>query len=641
MPDVRMPDGVVVRFPDDMPPEQIRDLIAKKFPDAAGGGQAAPTAQGSALNTFGQGMTFGFGDELEGVSQGLHNVLFGKGSFGEGYEQGRDRVRGSVDAYREASPGKAMALEVAGAIPTALLPVGNVARGAGFGQKMIAGAKAGAAYGGLYGAGAAEGGPMERGAGAVVGAGMGGLTGLAAEPVAAGVRAAARKVAGPVRGLFNPNAEAARRVALARNADQLMPQPGLVPGDEAIAQRAGQPILNVDRGGEVTRALARSAANTSPEGRVALDAATSSRFEGQGSRVIDTVRRLVGGSSTAQNRELLQASARAANRPAYEAAYSAPGAASVWDEALQQLAGAPVVQSAMRQAAVTGRNKAALGGFSPIKSPFVTDPATGALRMTPNTRPTLQFWDHVKRNLDKMGTGEARQAARVLRDHLDELVPEYKIARRGAAQAFGAEDALDAGEKFVTSRMQNEEAARALTKMSTAERQLFREGFADALVRRVGEAGDRRNVVINGMFASPAARERIVIALGKERARELEAVLRIEGVMDMARHALGNSTSIRQYVELGLAGGTSAYGYATGDWRAAGLAIGGILTRHGVGLIDRNVAKKVGQMLASSDPNVVKNGIRTIARSDAMLDALRNAMAGTGAVAGQRAMAVQ
>jgi hypothetical protein len=35
MVDVRMPDGVVVRFPDDMPREQIRDMIATKFPQVA------------------------------------------------------------------------------------------------------------------------------------------------------------------------------------------------------------------------------------------------------------------------------------------------------------------------------------------------------------------------------------------------------------------------------------------------------------------------------------------------------------------------------------------------------------------------------------------------------------------------------
>jgi hypothetical protein len=35
MVDVRMPDGVVVRFPDDMPRDQIRDMIATKFPQVA------------------------------------------------------------------------------------------------------------------------------------------------------------------------------------------------------------------------------------------------------------------------------------------------------------------------------------------------------------------------------------------------------------------------------------------------------------------------------------------------------------------------------------------------------------------------------------------------------------------------------
>lgn len=35
MPNVRMPDGVVVAFPDDMPPEQIKSLIASKFPEVA------------------------------------------------------------------------------------------------------------------------------------------------------------------------------------------------------------------------------------------------------------------------------------------------------------------------------------------------------------------------------------------------------------------------------------------------------------------------------------------------------------------------------------------------------------------------------------------------------------------------------
>lgn len=42
MPIVKMPDGTQVRFPDEMPKEQIRDMILRKFPDA---GTAAPAQQ--------------------------------------------------------------------------------------------------------------------------------------------------------------------------------------------------------------------------------------------------------------------------------------------------------------------------------------------------------------------------------------------------------------------------------------------------------------------------------------------------------------------------------------------------------------------------------------------------------------------
>lgn len=43
MVDVKMPDGVVVRFPDDMPQDQIKAMIQQKFPDA--GKNAAPAAE--------------------------------------------------------------------------------------------------------------------------------------------------------------------------------------------------------------------------------------------------------------------------------------------------------------------------------------------------------------------------------------------------------------------------------------------------------------------------------------------------------------------------------------------------------------------------------------------------------------------
>jgi len=44
MPIVKMPDGTQVRFPDEMPREQIRDLIASKFPDVAARAAQGPQA---------------------------------------------------------------------------------------------------------------------------------------------------------------------------------------------------------------------------------------------------------------------------------------------------------------------------------------------------------------------------------------------------------------------------------------------------------------------------------------------------------------------------------------------------------------------------------------------------------------------
>lgn len=49
MPIVKMPDGTQVRFPDDMPAEQIKGMIATKFPEAAAAAQPKEPVSGSFL----------------------------------------------------------------------------------------------------------------------------------------------------------------------------------------------------------------------------------------------------------------------------------------------------------------------------------------------------------------------------------------------------------------------------------------------------------------------------------------------------------------------------------------------------------------------------------------------------------------
>ena len=56
MPVVRMPDGALVNFPDDMPQEEIKGLIASKFPDIA---TRSTAPEKGLLDTFGGGVSRG------------------------------------------------------------------------------------------------------------------------------------------------------------------------------------------------------------------------------------------------------------------------------------------------------------------------------------------------------------------------------------------------------------------------------------------------------------------------------------------------------------------------------------------------------------------------------------------------------
>jgi hypothetical protein len=101
-----------------------------------------------------------------------------------------------------------------------------------------------------------------------------------------------------------------------------------------------------------------------------------------------------------------------------------------------------------------------------------------AFRRGPNgvpTYPNLRFWDYAKRALDDAANAARRGGrneeastlsalSRQMRAELDRLVPSYARARSTAAAFFGAENALEAGQNFVTSKFRNQDAARELSK---------------------------------------------------------------------------------------------------------------------------------------------------------------------------------
>src|SRR5262249_43378425 len=155
---------------------------------------------------------------------------------------------------------------------TAALPIGKVAQGAGLLERTIQGAKTGAILGGIAGAGEGEGGgdTLVRGA---LGTGTGAAGGAIATPVMSGLEklggviynAAVKPGLNILRGLRNPDAEAARRIAGTLDRDARAGNAGFTRPEYYSLRASGEPVALIDRGGVATQDLARSAANTSPE----------------------------------------------------------------------------------------------------------------------------------------------------------------------------------------------------------------------------------------------------------------------------------------------------------------------------------------------------------------------------------------
>ena len=558
------------------------------------------------------------------------------------YERGRQTQLNDEQLAQEQHPVPYLAGQLTGALAAPLGAAGGTTAAARIGRSIAAGGVGG----GMYGAGDAVGHgedaatvAKDAAKGAVTGVAFGGVAGAGGHVIGKGID----KGVSIIRGTRDVDAEAGRRVIDAVRSDMESQGPQLSRDQIAAANAAGTPRAIVDTGGERTRALARSAANTSPEARQALTEVTQNRFEDQAPRVGSFIRRITGGANADADTQVLQAAAKAANKPAYAKAY-AQGSGGIWHQDLAQLLKSPDFAQAAQDATRTGANKAAAQGFTPVKNPFVFG-ADGSVRLAGNARPNLQFWDAVKQNLDDkigaaMRAGEKGHAADLLAlksqltAHLDTAVPAYKAARSGAAAFFGAEDALEAGQKFVMSNANINEARRAISKMSGPERELFARGFASDLADKIERTGDNRNVLNSIFLNNGPARQKINIALGAQRADQLEALLRAEHVVDQARKAVsGNSTTARQLAESGLAGGGAVAtfeGLKEHEFNpihvlTAALTFGAI--RHGAKVIDSRVARRVGEMLASNDPAVLTKGAKIVANSPEYLDALRRATA--------------
>jgi hypothetical protein len=105
----------------------------------------------------------------------------------------------------------------------------------------------------------------------------------------------------------------------------------------------------------------------------------------------------------------------------------------------------------------------------------------------------------------------------------------------------------------------------------------------------------------------------------------------------------GNSTTARQWIERGMAGGATGLGgvgaYESDPQKIGAAALFGALTagsRH----IDTKVARRVAEMLASDNPQILKAGTALVAKSKELREAFRTLNIPSARVGGIQAPAV-
>lgn len=600
-------------------PDQATALKALQQMGPAAPAPAPPRPKKSDWESLGrgalEGLSFGFDDEIgAGIS-----ALMG-GDFGQTLAESR-RLKSEA---REDNPWAYGIGTIGGALPTAVIPGGAIARGVQGGgrvlQAMKAGAGAGAAYGGLAGAGYADGGLADRGVGAAAGAGLGAALGGAFPLLGAGFGAAAKPVRDAVAARVNPRGYAARKVVERMS----------IPTEQAARRLERSPgMALMDVGGEGARNLARTVANTPGRGAQRLTTSGNLRAMAQGDRIKTQVGRVFADPDGYQAvKEGIIRARRHRAAPAYDAAYRTP---VPFTRELEALLNTPAGMRAMAAAKANSLNSR-----QPWAQWFLNVSDDGRI-LDARRVPDMPALDQIKRVLDDMVEGAMRQpdgspfaramqtpesrAIKSVRDDLldilDSAVPAYREARRIAGETIKWDEALEFGRKALN--MDSRVLRSKLATMTNDELEMARVGIAEAIRKRVDDAGFTHNALLK-IFSS------------REQIRRLKPFFRRAEDWTAFRKAMfeeakkrrsydvlrGNSTTARQLADMAEAGTLSGHVQAGAAAANRGLTAG-VLNAVAQGIrrlggTTPETADQMATLLATRDPAKVREIAQMLSR---------------------------
>ena len=609
MPDVKMPDGTVVRFPEDMPREEIKGLIASKFPDLAAPADtqsntaakadiaAAPNVGLSPL--LEQGATLGFADEITGASRAVgqfgRNLIAGEDftqGVGDAFDRGVDETRAQVDQSLEENPIAGRVVEGVGALATG---PGKLTLGAGNSilQRILAASAEGGILGGLFGAGTSEGdlttaeGLKQRAGDAAQGVAIGGATAGALPVVVKGAEIASRPLRTAAKAL-KPTTNAEGKVVDALARDNVTP--AQAQASLTRSQATGAPEALVDVAGTNTQRLARSARTVPGAGSEKINKFLTARQLDQPDRVLSAVKRTLGGDDVFRVADdIVEQRSTLANKMYGEAFANAKPAntAIVKNKIAKQLETAVgKTQSSLKKVQKDIGTKSDVEALHVVKTEL-DDTISAAKRAGRNNQ--VRVLMDVKKQL--LAT-------------LKNASPEYDKARHVFSSLSDNADALAAGQRFL-----NKDArltAKDLAKLTDGEKEFFRLGASEALAQKINSATDGASIA-RRIFASPAQRAKLKAVFPNDRSfREFQAtMLREARTTQTNQFVRGNSQTVDKAAEVVDAqGGAVVQDLLRGDPVGAATRTAGAALNIAQGVTPKT-ADKIADILTSTDPKVI------------------------------------
>jgi len=602
MTEVRMPNGDIVSFPDEMPKEQIRGLIEQKFPETATQQpqqQATPQEQVSmpvaALRGLKSGVTAGFADEAQGGVAALYAKMAGaEAPMGDLYREARDSLRQEQALAKDQQPWSYGLSEAGGGILSGAAAATRLG-GAGLAKALqTAPAKTtaalGATSGGLYGFGTGEGTLGEQATNAAVGAGIG----LVAAPAGSfigsqaqrGVQAAGqgvRSLADKAKRLFGGAAPQVRVQPQVNNdlglqeLIQASQNKVLTPADNYSTMSANnaamakvieaikrdfpdnsEQILQAWKTTDVPLAelygknitnLAKGAAQY-PKAQPA----TERYFEGKIADSPDKIRQAISKNISSVDNyyatadDLLKAG-RAKAAPLYDKAYAQKGITS---SRINQFLEQPELKAGLKQGldleridSVAGNKAFNAGDYAVTGFNQAGDPVIGKV-------PNMKMLDTAKRGLDAMIKAETDVAGNItprgrsllsLKDaylkELDNVSPAYKEAREAAGDYFKIDNAIKSGKDFM--KEDSELIGKNFKALSAPEKEAYKIGVGKQMRDLLENQKEGFNS-FNRLLGSTEQKKRLMKVLSPTEYKNLETSLRAEDrLFKMRNEVLGGS----------------------------------------------------------------------------------------------------